>query len=277
MIVDYSLIAILLYLILGLCAGIVAGFVGVGGGIIMVPVLLELFRSRGIPADGIVQAAMGTSLAAAVFSVGSATIRHGRQHRVRWSLVPLLAPGSLFGGWLAARLAVLLPGAILQVTLAGMMIFGAMRMLRDTDFKEREPRRIRWWLGLLVGVGVGLVAGFSGLAGGIVLVPALALILAVPTGWLAGTSSATIIFSALAAAVGYLSATPPTPLESGFVGYVCLPLSACLAAGAVVGAQAGAWLNRRTESRVFRRIFAVLLLVVVARMIIQLWRSTVTS
>lgn len=258
---------VLLFLGVGLLAGTVAGFVGVGGGVIMVPVLLEIFRHQGLPAVSLTQAAMGTSLAVAVLSVSSSTVRHSRQGRVRWAIVPYLAPGCLFGGWLAARLATVLPGTWLQLSLAVLMTFAAFRMFTQKEYQAKEQLRISRWSGLLVGFGVGLVAGMSGLAGGIVLVPALTLILGLHTGWLAGTSSATIIFSSLAAALGYLSTQPPTPLPAGFTGYVCLPMAACLAVASVPGAQLGAWLNRRTGGTVFRRIFAVLLLLVVIRLI----------
>lgn len=266
---EITLAVVLLVLALGLAAGFTAGFVGVGGGIIMVPILLELFRSWGLPDDGVVQAAMGTSLAVAVFSVSSAIVRHSRQKRILWRLVPYLAPGSMAGGWLAARLAVVLPGVVLQLVLAGLMALAAVRMLTEKSIPERENFRFRWWQGLLVGAGVGLVAGMSGLAGGVVLVPALALILAVPTGWLAGTSSAVIVFSALAAALGYLTSTPATPLGPGFHGFTCLPVAALLAAAAIPGAQFGAWTNRRTGSVLFRRIFAVLMLIVVVRLVVS--------
>ncbi len=264
---EFSIAIILLVLGLGLAAGFTAGFVGVGGGIIMVPILLELFRSWGLPDESVVQAAMGTSLAVAVFSVSSSIVRHSRQKRVLWGLVPYLAPGSLVGGWLAARLAVVLPGLVLQLVLAGLMTLAALRMLTEKDVAEREDYRFRWWQGLLVGAGVGVVAGMSGLAGGVVLVPALALILGVPTGWLAGTSSAVILFSALAAALGYLTSTPPSALGSGFHGFTCLPVAGLLALTAIPGAQLGAWTNRRTGSVLFRRIFAVLMLVVVIRLV----------
>jgi len=264
---EFTLVVILLVLGLGLLAGFTAGFVGVGGGIIMVPILLELFRSWGVPGDGVVQAAMGTSLTVAVFSVSSSIVRHSRQKRVLWGLVPYLAPGSMAGGWLAARLAVLLPGLILQLVLAGLMTLAAIRMLYEKDTPDRDDFHFSWWQGLLVGMGVGMVSGMSGLAGGVVLVPALALILGVPTGWLAGTSSAVIVFSALAASLGYLTSTPPTPLGAGFTGYSCLPVAALLAATAIPGAQLGAWTNRRTGSILFRRIFAVLMLIVVVRLV----------
>jgi uncharacterized membrane protein YfcA len=253
----------------GVLAGFVAGFVGVGGGIVMVPILLEGFRRFGIPAGSVVQAAMGTSLAVGVFSVSSSIVRHAWHRRVMWRLVPALAPGSLLGGWLAARLAVVLPGQVLQLSLAALMAVAAGRMFTQKSYDGRKAGDFRWWQGLLVGLLVGLVAGMSGLAGGIVLVPALALILGVPTGWLAGTSSAVIIFSALAAALGYLTATPAEVLGPGFHGFVNLKVAGLLVIGAIPGAQFGAWTNRRVTSRVFTKIFAVLMLLVVVRLVLS--------
>jgi uncharacterized membrane protein YfcA len=264
---EFTLPIILLILGLGVVAGFVAGFVGVGGGIIMVPVLLELFRSWGVPEESVVQAAMGTSLGVAVFSVSSSIIRHGRQKRIFWRLVPYLAPGSLLGGWLAARWAATLPGTTLQLGLALMMTLAAVRMLTDNRPGGENHRDIKWWQGLLVGLGVGLVAGLSGLAGGIVLVPALAILLGLPAGWLAGTSSAVIVFSSLAAALGYLTGSPAVAPGAGFTGFVALPVVGLLALSAVPAAQFGAWTNRRVRGVVFRRIFAVLMLLVVVRLV----------
>lgn len=257
----------LLTLGVGVVAGVIAGYVGVGGGIIMVPVLLEFFRRWGLADEVLVQAAMGTSLAAAFFSVGSSTVRHHRHGRVLWKLVPVLVPGSMIGGWAGAKLAVRLPGTALQLGLAALLAFAAFRLLLERERTDLAPRPARWWQGLVVGVLVGMAAGFSGLAGGFVLVPALALLLTVPSPWLAGTSSAVVMWSALAAAAGYLVSPPALPLGDGFVGHVGLPLSGLLALGAIPGAQLGGVLNRRTDPTLFRRIFAVLLLVVVVRLV----------
>ena len=268
---EFTLPIIMLILGLGLVAGYLAGFVGVGGGIIMVPVLLELFRAWGVPDEVVVQAAMGTSLGVAVFSVSSGIIRHGRQKRIFWRLVPMLAPGCLLGGWLGARLAATVPGTTLQLILAGLMALAAVRMLTDkTAGNSSHHRRIPWWQGLLVGLGVGLVAGLSGLAGGIVLIPALSILLGLPTGWLAGTSSAVIIFSSLAAGLTYLTATPVMTPGDGFTGFVALPVVGLLVISAIPAAQLGAWTNRRVRGVVFRRFFAVLMLLVVARLLLSL-------
>ena len=254
----------------GLIAGIAAGFVGIGGGVVMVPVLLELLRAWGVPADSLVQTAMGTSLAVATFSVASSAWRHHRQGQVIWSLVPYIVPGSIVGGWLAAQLAVRIDGRWLQIGLALVLLYAAVKMLRERERPDRLLRQTRWYAWSLVGIGVGIFAGLSGLAGGNVLVPALAFVAHVPTRKLAGTSSGVVMFTSLAAAIGYLMGQPATPLAPGFVGYVFLPAALCLAVTAIPGAQLGAWLNKRTGTTVYRRVFGVLLLIVVVRLLTTL-------
>jgi len=266
---EMTLLLFLTFLGVGLAAGFLAGFVGVGGGIIMVPVLLEIFRNAGVPEEAVVQAAMGTSLSVAVFSVSSSIFRHQRQGNIRWQLVRWLAPGSMIGGWLAAYLASRLPGSWLQMVLMVLMVFAAARMLSSREMPDSPDHKAAKWKVGLTGLGVGMVAGLSGLAGGIVLVPALSLILGLPGGWLAATSSGTIIFSALAAAVGYLTLSPPMNLGPGFLGYVCLPLVVPLAMGAIPAAQLGAFINRRTEGDLFQKLFGGLLLLVAVRLLLQ--------
>jgi hypothetical protein len=264
---DFTLATALLLAGMGLLAGLAAGFVGIGGGIVMVPLLLEIFRSWQIPSTVVVQCAMGTSLSVATFSVASSAWRHHRQGNVSWRLVPYIAPASMVGGRLAAWLATLVAGVWLQLGLAAILLWSAVKMLRDREPPDRPQRSARWWAWALVGLGVGLFAGLSGLAGGNVLVPALAFIAHVPTRRLAGTSSAVVMFTSAAAAAGYLIGHPAADLPAGFVGFAHLPAAACLVVTAIPGAQLGAWLNKRTATRVYRRVFGILLLVVVARLV----------
>ncbi len=265
---ELTLLTVILLLGMGLIAGFVAGFVGIGGGAVMVPVLLELFRRLGLPASGVVQAAMATSLVVAIGTVGSSIIRQAKQKRILWRLVPYLVPGSIAGGWLAARLATSLPGRLLEHSLAAILLMVSIRMFTDSQTHHRDTRSIRWWQGVLVGILVGSVAGLSGLAGGVVMVPALSLLLGLRAEWLAGTSSAVILWSAMAAAAGYLTATPPDTLGPGFVGYAGLPIAGLLAITAIPGAQLGAYANRRTNSRLFKRIFAIFLMLVVVKLVL---------
>ena len=111
----------------------------------------------------------------------------------------------------------------MQIGLAIILLLSAIKMLLDSTQPDRPLRRVAWWKWIVVGTGVGIFAGLSGLAGGNVLVPALALIACVPTKKLAGTSSGVVMFSALAAAIGYMINGPAEPLPSGFVGWVYTP------------------------------------------------------
>ncbi|MBZ0263845.1 sulfite exporter TauE/SafE family protein, partial [bacterium] len=237
-----------LLLLTGATAGIAAGFIGIGGGVIMVPVLLELFRAWGIPDQVLVQAAMGTSLSVATFSVGSSAIRHHIQGNVLWKVVPFIFPMSMLGGYLASTAASLISGVWLQLGLAVALLFAAGKMLLEKGGGNGEYTPKAGWIWAVVGMGTGLFSGFTGLAGGLVLVPAMALIAKVPTRNLAATSSAVVVFTAFAAAIGYMVNAPEIELPAGFVGHTNLIVAVCIAATSIPGAQLGAWLNKKSGS-----------------------------
>ena len=267
---DFTLINALLLVGAGLAAGLVAGFAGVGGGIVMVPVLLEFMRAWGVPDHSVVQAAMATSLTVGVLSTGSSAWRHHRHGRVLWRLVVPVVPSSMLGAWAGSAIAAQLDGRVLQLLLAGVLLFAAWRLTQQREPKATDGVPTRSYLvWALIGLGVGLFAGLSGLAGGVVLIPALALVGKLPSRFLAATSAGAIMFTAAAGSLGYMRHGPPAgALGDGFVGYVCLPAAACLAASAIPLAQVGARLNRRTSGRWFRRLFGALMLLVVVRLVL---------
>ncbi len=269
---DFTLINAAILLAAGLGVGLVAGFAGVGGGIIMVPVMLELLRAWGLPQEHVVQAAMATSLTVGIVSTGSAAWRHHLHRRVLWRLVVPVVPASMLGAWLGSMIAAAVDGRWLQLWLALVLLFASWRLVRQAEPREGDglPRRSAWLWGV-IGLGVGLFSGLSGLAGGVVLIPALALFGKVPSRYLAATSAGVIMFTAAAGAVGYMRHGPAAgALGDGFVGYACLPAAACLAVTAVPMAQLGARLNKRTSGTWFRRLFAALMVVVVVRLLATL-------
>ncbi len=270
---DFSLINALILMAAGLGAGLVAGFAGVGGGIVMVPVLLELFRAWGLPQDVVVQASMATSLTVGVFSTGSAAWRHQKHQRVLWRLVVPVVPASMLGSWLGSQLASQADGRVLQAGLACVLLFASWRLVTQREpggDGDGVPRKslVLW---AVIGFCVGLFAGLSGLAGGVVLIPALALVGKVPGRFLAGTSAGVIMFTALAGSLGYMRYGPDFgALGDGFLGFVNLPAAACLAVTAIPMAQVGARLNKRTSGVWFRRVFGGLMVVVVVRLLTTL-------
>ncbi len=263
---DLSLATILMLVAIGIAAGVSAGFIGIGGGLIMVPVLLELYRAWGLPPEVLVQAAMGTSLTVATFNVASSALRHHRQHNVIWRLVPLVAPSSMLGGWIATVIAGYLPGSWLQIGLASVLLAAALKMLLEKKVEDKPLKHVSVPGWIFIGVIVGLFAGLTGLAGGLVFVPAMAFIAHIPVKKLAGTSSAVVMFTALAAAFGYIFSTPAVPLPQGFFGHSNLLVAVCLAVTSIPAAQLGAYLNKIAGSLVYKRIFGVLLILVVLRL-----------
>lgn len=257
---------IMLLLITGATAGIAAGFIGIGGGVIMVPVLLELYRSWDFPPSVLVQVAMGTSLAVATLSVSSSALRHHLQGNILWKRVPMIFPMSMLGGWIAGKTAPHLEGIWLQCGLAAVLLLAAVKMILETGMKDRPERNVHWSVWGLMGFGTGIFAGFSGLAGGLVLIPVLSFVGRVPTRYLAGTSSAVVMFTAFAATLGYAFSTPPIDLPDSFIGYTNYYISVSLAVTSIPGAQLGAYLNKKAGSLLYKRIFGVLLVIVVIRL-----------
>lgn len=273
MTLELSLLTILILLGAGLAAGTVAGFAGVGGGIVMVPVLLELFRVWDVPPDVVVHTAMATSLLAGCFNSASSAVRHHHNRSIVWRLVFPIFPASILGGMAASTFAAGLSGRLLEAFLGCVLIYGAVRLATKHEGKDHgvdAVKRRPWWQWTPVGLGVGIFAGLSGLAGGVVLVPTLSLLGRVPSRYLAGTSSGVVMFTSLAAAVGYMASQPPVRLGDAFVGHVNVVAALCIGVTAIPMAQVGGWLNKRVGGLWFRRVFSVLLMAAGVRLLLSL-------
>ncbi|KDE41120.1 Protein of unknown function DUF81 [Nitrincola lacisaponensis] len=117
------LMTLLLYLVLGAFAGVAAGLFGIGGGLLIVPVLIFTFAAQGFPVEVLTHMAVATSLATILVTSISSVRAHHKRGAVSWSLFRPLAVGILFGAVLGVNTAVLLPGPTLQ------LIFGVFALL----------------------------------------------------------------------------------------------------------------------------------------------------
>ena len=123
MIIDWPLAIELL--LLGTCTGFLAGLLGIGGSMLMVPVMTLLLTVKGVPSEHVVKMAFATSLATICFTSLSSVRAHHVQGAVRWDIVKLLAPGILPGSYLGAWLATLLPSRALAFFFALFVSFSA--------------------------------------------------------------------------------------------------------------------------------------------------------
>ena len=101
-------------LILGSCTGFLAGLLGVGGGMLMVPFMTLLLSAKGMPTAYVVKMAIATSLATICFTSIASVRAHHQRGAVLWPVAIALAPGILLGSLIGAQLAVALPGKILS-------------------------------------------------------------------------------------------------------------------------------------------------------------------
>lgn len=117
-----------LYLVLGAIAGILAGLFGVGGGIIIVPVLVFSFTAQGFAPEVLTHLAVGTSLATIVFTSINSIREHNRRGAVQWNLFVWLAPGILAGAAVGGVTAALIQGPILQKIIGVFAICVALQL-----------------------------------------------------------------------------------------------------------------------------------------------------
>ncbi len=254
-------------LALGVVGGFLAGLLGVGGGMLMVPFLTVILQNRGVETGLAVKMAIATSMATIVFtSLASLRAHHGRG-AVRWDLLRGLAPGVVIGGLAAgAGVFAVLRGQGLALFFAVFVGFSALQMLRDR--KPKPSRQMPGVAGQLgVGAVVGLLSGLLGAGGAFLSVPFMVWC-NVPMRQAVGTSAALGFPIALANSTGYVIGgwSLPAALPGAF-GYLYLPAVAIIAAASVTMAPLGARVAHGTDVTKLKRLMALLLFGIAAYML----------
>lgn len=262
---EFQLIAELL--LLGSCTGFLAGLLGIGGGMLLVPFMTFILSHRGVPDGLAVKMAIATSMATILFTSVSSVRAHHKRGAVRWDIVRGLAPGIVIGGLLAgAGVFVVLKGQWLALVFAAFVGFSATQMLLD-----KKPAPARQMPGMAgqwaAGGGIGFISGLVGAGGGFVSVPFMTWCNVAMHNAVA-TSAALGFPIALANTVGYVVGgwSLPAPLP-GALGYLYLPALAVIASASVLTAPFGARVAHAMNVRQLKRVFALLLYVLAAYML----------
>ncbi|MDT8420806.1 MAG: sulfite exporter TauE/SafE family protein [Desulfuromonadales bacterium] len=267
-----SIPLISLLLLFGALAGFLAGLLGIGGGVVLVPLFLWLFPLAQVPHEIVVHMAFGTSLAIIIPTAISSTYGHRKHGNVAWRQVMFLALGGTFGALLGATLAAFLSGTVLK------SCFGAMQMvigLKLLFFHPRLPPEYEQVPGGLALTSVGLAGGcfssFFGVGGGVVAVPLMLIFLRLPIRLAVGNSSALIVVSSLAGALSYVW----HGLQAGVVadwtlGYVNLLVAMVVAPLTILFARLGVRIANRVSQDKLLNVFAVLLILVGVKMILRI-------
>ncbi|MDO9293500.1 MAG: sulfite exporter TauE/SafE family protein, partial [Hydrogenophaga sp.] len=218
MILEPLLIAELVAL--GLCTGFLAGLLGIGGGMIMVPFITVILSGRGVAPDLSIKMAIATSMATIIFTSISSVRAHHQRGAVRWDIVKRLAPGIVLGAALASLgVFAMLKGSWLALVFAAFVSFSATQMLMD---KKPKPTRTLPGTAGQIGAGttIGFLSGLVGAGGGFVSVPFMTWCNVAIHNAVA-TSAALGFPIALANALGYIvSGQGVAGLPTGSLGYV---------------------------------------------------------
>ncbi|KAF1712656.1 phosphotransferase system, fructose-specific IIC component [Pseudoxanthomonas kalamensis DSM 18571] len=250
--------------LLGVVAGLLAGLLGIGGGLVLVAALVWLLPQFGVPKDAAMHAALASSLASIVLTAASSAFSHHRRGSVMWPTVAWMVPGLLLGGWLGSGLAVKVDDAALRWIVAGYCLLAAWQMLRggrrDGVAATAVPPPTGWPMSG-AGVGIGALSAVVGIGGGSMTVPLLVWRGVAPVRAV-GTSSACGVAIGLGSALGYALHAPAGALPQYAVGYVYLPAAIGVAVASVLAAPWGARLAHRISGQSLKRIFAAFLLLV---------------
>ena len=258
---------VLIYLVVGAFVGLIAGLLGVGGGLIIVPVLVFVFQGQGVSPEVIVHLAIGTSLATIAITSISAMRAHHRHGAVQWAVFRRLTPGIVAGALLGAVIADFLP------TKAMRLWFGIFELLVAAQIGFNlmvAPRgHLPGALGTnLAGGVIGAISAALGIGGGTLTTPFLV--------WCnfslrqaVATSSACGLPIALAGAAGFVATGWNEPGLPGWSnGYLYWPAFAGIVISSLLFAPLGAKLTHTLPVSVLRRFFAVFLAVLGVRMLI---------
>lgn len=255
-----------LYLVVGAGAGLLAGLLGVGGGLVIVPALVWLLPLHGTQASLLMHLAVGTSLATIVATGASSTAAHARRGAVDWLLFSRLTPGILLGAAAGALTAQRLPSDTLRM-LFGVFEVGAGLQLAVGRAPSVPHPRPRAGTLALAGILIGAVSTLLGIGGGTLTVPYL-LWCSVPMRQAVATAAACGVPIALAGATAFVLLGWEAPgLPVGATGYVFWPAAGIVGLASVLAAPFGAALAHRVPVLALQRVFAALLVVLGLRLL----------
>ncbi|TFZ03343.1 sulfite exporter TauE/SafE family protein [Ramlibacter rhizophilus] len=252
--------------LLGIGTGFLAGLLGIGGGMVMVPFLTYMLGARGVEAELAVKMAIASSMATIIFTSVASVRAHHRRGAVRWDIARRLAPGIVLGS-LVASLGVfaLLKGSWLALFFAAFVGFSATQMFMD---KKPKPTRQMPGTGgqLAAGGAIGFLSGLVGAGGGFISVPFMTWCNVAIHNAVA-TSAALGFPIALANVVGYVvSGQAVENLPAYSFGYIWLPALVVVAAGSVFTAPLGARAAHALPVKPLKRVFATVLYLLAAYM-----------
>lgn len=248
--------------------GLLAGLLGIGGGLVIVPVLVVLLPAFGIvPAEHAMLVAIATSLASIVITSLSSVRAHHKRNNVPWEVAIPVMVGAGIGALAVGYLAHNLSGKTLQLLFGIAVALLALRMLGSSSAVGKALLPAKMMLAGLATL-LGSIAALLGIGGGALIVPMLNYF-SIDMRRAIGCASASGIAIAVFGSLGYVTAGwQHYQLSAGFIGYIYLPALFGVISTSVFTTSLGAALTQRLPVLMIKRVFGVFLMLVAVRMIL---------
>ena len=263
---------VLALVVTALFAGVLAGLLGVGGGIVLVPVLDVALRAGGVSADWSMHVAVATSLATIIPTSIASSRAHAARGAIDWAVARAWAPGMLLGALAGSLVAARIPDASLAAVFGVVAALVALKMFLPLDHLRVAATVPRGLGGNAIAATIGGLSAMMGIGGGTLSVPAMTL-----TGGAihhaVGTAAFFGLLIALPGTLGYLLATPDAAMPPLTIGLVSLVALAIVAPCTMATAPYGARLAHSLPHRRLSQAFGVFLAIVAARMLYRAWSS----
>lgn len=265
---EAELIRLLIYLsISGILAGLLSGLFGIGGGVVLVPMMIWLFSISGFAADSIAHLAIATSLATIIPTSLSSATAHYRLRALKISEVMSIAPWMFAGGLIGSYIAGYLPGQYLKSMFAIYLLLVAFKMWtqnKPAQYIKQMNKSVLSVAGMLIGT----ISALLGIGGGTLTVPFLNYY-GFDMRHAVAISAACGIPIALAGSLGYAFLTSThSDLPQYTLGYIYVPAFLTIIATSVFVAPLAARLAKRLPVKLFKRLFALFLLIIAIKLIL---------
>ncbi|MGB3212089.1 MAG: sulfite exporter TauE/SafE family protein [Desulforhopalus sp.] len=257
---------LLTYCAVGAVAGILAGLLGIGGGLVIVPMLVYVFALNNIPHELTMHLALATSMASIMFTSVSSFMAHHKRGAVHWDVVKKIVAGILVGTFLGSCIASAMSTNFLKIFFVIFLYFVAVQLLLNK--KPKGGRELPGKAGMFaVGNGIGVVSSLVGIGGGTLSVPFM-LWCNIKVHHAIGTSAAIGLPIAIAGTLGYIvNGWSAAALPEYSLGYVYLPALFGIAAISVLTAPLGVRLAHSLPVDRLKRVFSLLLFGVATKML----------
>jgi uncharacterized membrane protein YfcA len=256
-----------IFVIIGVLAGLMAGALGIGGGLIVVPSLVIFFENYPlVPPDSIMRIASGSSLAIMLFTSLASLKMHARLGEILWPLYYRLWPGIVVGVILGVVLSLFISTATLKIIYGIFLVLMAVKMLLDRN-KIHDAGFPRPWINHLINGTSGVQSGLFGVGNGLIIIPYLTYC-GVPPRKIAPVTNVCSLTTAFIGALGFIFAGLDSMSQVNYtLGYIYWPAVLGIAVLSSFFAPLGAKLNYILPVSYLKNVFIVILILTAIKML----------